>query len=792
MKVPISSLKKYLDLEITPEALANVLTLGGIEVEGIETTPLKFSGVVVGEVLHAEQHPSADRLKVATVSDGTEKFQVVCAAPNCRAGIRVAFAKIGATLEDETGKPFKIKKSKLRDVESYGMLCAADELGLGPREEGIMELSTSYTLGTDLASYHADTILDVSLTPNLGHCMSLYGLARDLSALLGIPLKKPTYTVKEEGAPIDFRVHLIDGAQAPVYTCRLVRDVVIGPSPDWLRATVEACGIRSINNVVDIGNFVMLELGQPLHMFDADKISGKELFITSQTPYVGLETLDEIERPIPSEVLLICDKEKPLAFAGVMGGRSSAITEATRSVAIESAYFTPQAVRKTGRLTHLKTDSSQRFEKGVDPLGVHSALDYAAELLRTVASGQVATGFVEHKTHAFHPKKIACRAERVNTLLGTNLSVGEISSLLTRLGMSVTEEGAKTLLVSVPSYRSDIEIEVDLIEEVGRVYGYNNIPKKSPAHISSTLSHAPAYLLEKEVRRRLISEGLQELMTCDLISPEQAKLNFSHETPLTVLHSKSSDFSVLRSSLLPGLLQVVKHNLAHGNLSIAGFEVGRVHFKQGDEYIEPTAAAIVLCGKKAPYHWDPKPEPFDFYDLKGIVENLLDGLGIENALFEFSHMHHFHPGRQAKILHKDATIGTLGELHPTVLDECGIKERVYFAEVNLHEVIPFVKAHQKVEALPAYPGSERDWTVTLDAEMPIDKLMNATLAVPSRLLENVILLDLYKSDQIGKDRKNATLRFFYRDREKTIAFETVEREHERITAAVADKIQIRG
>ena len=798
MKVPLSLLKEYLNFTQTPEELANVLTLAGIEVEGIETSLLKFSGVVVGEVLETKRHPSADRLCIAKVSDGKEEFQVVCGAPNCRPGIKTAFAKIGASLTDEEGKSFKIKKSKLRDVESFGMLCSEKELDLGEkRDEGIIELPNEWEVGINLATYYSDVIFEVSLTPNLGHCMSIYGMARELSAHLNIPLKKNLFTLSEGEELVEnqLQVLLIDKKQCHRYACRVVKGIRVGPSPEWLKKKVEACGIRSINNVVDIGNLVMLELGQPLHLFDEDKIVGKKIFITSQTEYQEMLTLDDVHRLIPPDALLICDAAQPLAFAGVMGGKSSAVTEQTVNIVIEAAYFTPQAIRKTTRWIGLKSDSSQRFEKGIDPNGVIEALNYAAYLLQKVAGGKISKGFIDQRTHEFIKKKIACRPHRINEWLGTHLSTGEITALLRRLQMDILEETNHALLVEVPTYRNDISIEVDLVEEIARVYGYNQIPKPIPVVTISDIPHAPLYLMEKKIRGCLKGEGLQELLTCDLISPSQAKATLEHamstDALISVLHSHSVDQSVLRASLLPGLLQVVKYNVDHSSANVAGFEVGRLHFKEKDRYVEPSVAGIVLSGKRAPYHWNPKPEDFDYYDLKGLIENLLISLKIGNVEFEPSHLHNLHPGRQAKIKKGNVVLGSMGEVHPELVAKIDVSQRIFFAEVQLHELMPLMPEEWKVADLPQFPGSERDWTVTLNEHLPIDEILCSLRSVPSRLLEKIILLDLYKSEQIGKDRKNATFRFFYRDKEKTIAYETVEHEHTRITAAVMQKLSHR-
>ncbi len=658
-------------------------------------------------------------------------------------------------------------------------------------KESPEELAKILTLaGIEVDAIEGD-VLEVSLTPNLGHCMSLYGFARELSALLDVPLKKPAFELKE-GEPAEIKVHLIDKRQCLRYACRVVRGIRVGPSPQWLKERVEVCGLRSINNVVDVGNWVMLSLGQPLHMFDYDRISGHEIFVRSETDYKQLFTLDEVERTIPPEALLICDREKPLAFAGVMGGKSSAVTEETMNVLIEAAYFTPQAVRKASRLLGLKSDSSQRFEKGIDPQAVVWSLNYAAHLLQKVAGGDIARGVIDEKAHEFREKKIACRMERTNRLLGLHLSAGEIAGLLGRLGMEILEENTHQLLVAVPTYRNDVSIEDDLIEEVARLYGYNHFPKVTPVHISSTIPHAPLYLMEKETREHLIGEGLQEFVTCDLISPTQVAMTreniLGDEAVIAVLQSHSVEQSVLRTTLLPGLLQVVKYNFDHGNPDIAGLEVGRVHFKQDGGYLEPSTAGIILSGKRGPYHFDPKPQDVDFFDLKGIIENLLAGFKIEELAFEVSHLHNFHPGRQAKVKKGDVYLGVIGEVHPDHVAKIDIPQRVYFAEINLHEVMNLQPKAWQVKEWGQFPGSQRDWTVMLNAEVPVEAILSTLRAGASPLLEKVILLDLYKSEQIGKDKKNATFRFFYRDKEKTVDFETVEREHARLIKAAAETL----
>lgn len=636
-----------------------------------------------------------------------------------------------------------------------------------------------------------ETILEVTLTPNLGHCLSIVGIARELAAQLGLPLQKKEYRINEEADPIEkyIQVHYIDKKQCPRFSCRALLGVKVGPSPDWLKKKVESYGMRSINNVVDVSNLVLLETGQPSHAFDYDKLEGKQIFITSQTEYKEMITLDDQLRAIPPNALLFCDTAKALDFAGIMGAKSSAVTDSTTNLLIVAPYVSASSIRKTTKMLGLRTEASQRFEKGTDPNAVLEALNYSSYLLQQVAGGKIAQGAIDLKSHAFEEKKILCRTERVNSILGTHLSTSEIAELLERLQMRVVEETLHTLLLSVPTYRNDITQEIDLIEEVARVYGYNHIEKPLPRHVSSTLANAPLYTLEKTVRTLLIAEGLQELLTCDLISPTQAERTLENtlkkDAIIEVLHSHSVDQSVLRTTLLSGLLQAVQYNIDHGTSDIAAFELGRVHFKEKDAYLEPMTAGIILSGKQSPHHWDTPQKEWDFFDLKGILENLFAALHIEDVTWETAHLHNFHPHRQARLKKGETLLGVLGEIHPKHLAWLDISQRILFAEINVQELLPLLPKEIHMTDLPQYPGSVRDWTILLPDKQPIETILRALRSVPSSLLESVTLLDLYKSEQIGKDKKNATFRFLYRDRARTLSFEEVETEHARILATVS-------
>ena len=633
-----------------------------------------------------------------------------------------------------------------------------------------------------------DIVFDVSLTPNLGHCMSVVGIAREVAALLKIPVNIPDLELKEEGPAVEelISVEMKDAKNCPRYTCRVVEGIKVGPSPDWLQEKLEKVGVRSVNNIVDVTNFVMLGLGQPMHAFDLDKIEEKKVVVSSKRGHETLVTLDEKERDLPKEALLICDAKQPIAVAGVMGGLDSAVSENTTRILLESAYFHPAIVRKMSKWLSLRTDSSVRFEKGIDPQGVPLALDQAAAIIQKVAGGTVAKGRIDTAKKAFSPIELTVRTARANEILGTKLSLNEIISFFERLHFEIVNEENDAVTVKVPTYRNDIQVEIDLIEEIARIYGFNNIPMRPERYMTATIPDAPIYLFENEVRTLLLQEGMQEWITCDLISPEIAAL--THEKKgefIAVLKPASIDQSILRPSLLPSMLLSVKTNLDHKNHDLFSFEVGRTHFKSKEVVIEHSCVGMLLMGKRAPYHFDLKPGDVDFFDLKGICENLLESLFVINPVFEVEHSPHFHPKQQAHIVVGGKMVGAIGQIHPALLKKADIERPVFFAQLDLHSLFTCKRGKVAFRGLSLYPASERDWTLTVKKEVSVGQLLQAIKGVDAPFLEKITLLDLYKSDQIGKDRKNVTFRLVYRDPSKTIAMEAIEKEHAKITEQVA-------
>lgn len=788
MKIPLSWLKEYIPTQLSAEQIAETLTTIGLEVDSIEPKKLAFEGVVVGKVVEKKPHPDADKLCIATVSDGAQTYQVVCGAPNCRAGLKVAFAKVGAKVGN-----ISIKRAKLRGVESEGMLCSHDELGLSDGiEGGIIELPEDVKEGTDLSTLYGDLILEIALTPNLAHCASVRGIARELAAITQEKLYHPKFSLVEKSDdPIGKHVNItVENPKAcPRYACRLITGVTIAPSPEWLKQRIEQCGMRSVNNVVDITNLVLLELGHPLHAFDFEKIQKKQIVVRNAKKGEKLTTLEGKEHFPTDEMLMICDGKEPIAIAGVMGTAHTEVSDETTTILLESAYFEPSQVRRTSKHLGVKTEASYRFERGTDPNGVIEALERASAWICEIAGGIALHGALDCKKQDFPCTTTSCRTSRINQVLGTQLSTGEIETIFHRLGMRTHTTKDEYIDVEVPTYRHDINIEMDLIEEVARLYGYDNIHKRMRLSFrTGTLPHSPAYLFEKEVRTALIAEGLQELLTCDLISPEQAEIVESDSIPqralLKILNPSSHAQSVLRPSLLPGLLNVVKTNFDHGIHSLSGFEVGRLHFKTKNQIVEPTVVSLVMTGERVPYHWEKKSQPVDFFDLKGIIENLFNKISFS---FRPSRYRNFHPGRQVSVMANELEVGIMGEVHPETLKKADLSQPVYFAELNLEDLQRIYPQEVKMAPLPHYPASIRDWTVTLSEEMAVGKLLNQIECIPSKLLESVLLLDVYHSEALGSDKKNVTLRFVYRDREKTISIEAVEKEHSRIIQTLSEE-----
>jgi len=788
MRIPLSWLQEHIEIDMPNEQLADLLTLGGLEVNKIEqSTPLLCDKVLVSEIKDVKPHPYADKLQVVQVFDGTTTLQVVCGDQSCTIGMKSALAPIGATIMTEKGVSYKIKRTKLRKVESFGMLCTEKELGLSDHNATIMHVDRAIPIGTDLYEFFSDTVLDISLTPNLGHCMSILGVARDLAALLDKQVKLPRIKRAESEDKLPLHVTIKDPKNCYRYSCRLIRNVVIGPSPIWIKMRLKHAGIRSINNVVDITNYVMLELGQPLHAFDYSQIDEGKIVVQPTETTTMFELLDKTTHTIPSGVLMVYGNTTPLAIAGIMGGSNSEIQNSTTDIVLEGAHFNPSSIRKSSRLLNIRSESSLRFERGVNYEMVTTALDHAIALI----IGDKPRREIDVEINPQKLRTVTIRIDQANQLLGTTLSYAEAESILNRLDMKTISHNG-VIEAQIPPYRNDLYHEVDLIEELARVYGYNNIKKRKAPISCSALPHSPIYLLENRIREHLRGMGLQELITSNLISPKLSALSaertLGKKEEIHVLKPNSLDHAILRTSLLPGMLQVVKHNFDRMHFDIAAFEIGCVHFKDGKQYKERATAALLLTGKSTPHHWDNKSRDCDFFDLKGIIENTLQFFLVKGVTFKPSHLQSFHPYNQALILINEIGLGAIGEVNPYRLQHINIERRIFFAQLDLHDLFKVEGKNTQFVPLPQFPGSERDWTLTLNKEIPIAYLFDTIEMIPTKLLKRYVLLDIYENATLGSNKKNITIRFFYRNDSQTVKQSQVEKEHTYLMMEISKKI----
>lgn len=667
-------------------------------------------------------------------------------------------------------------------------------LSLSPAE--LAQVLTMAGLEVDHYEIDSDgeTLFDISLTPNLSHCGSVWGVARELSALTGEPFHFPTAALQKEGESIEknLSVEVGDQTACPRYACRILKNVQVGPSPDWLKERLEKSGVRSVNNIVDATNYVLLETGHPLHAFDYHQLAGKKIIVRHAQTGEKLGTLDGKEHELDETILLICDQEKPVALAGIMGGIESEIKPETRDIVLECAYFDPVIIRRGSKKLGIQTDASKRFERGTDPNQVPISLDRAALLIQQLAGGEIQNGQWNIQKGEFKEEDVSCRLSRINHVLGMAFSRGEVEEIFKRLKFTYQWDGEDQFTVRIPTYRNDIKAEIDLIEEVARLYGYDHLDRQGRGYRASSLPSTPLHAFEKLIRKRLMEEGLQEFVTCDLIGPTLLQIVSGQSTlsdsMVSVLNPTSIEQSILRTTLLPNLLQVAKYNFDHQNHEIRGFEIGRIHFWEGEEVKEPFVVAFLLTGKSAPDHWDRKSQEDDFFDLKGMIENLLKELGISQVVFKNLGLKSFHSGRQASVFIDSLEIGSLGEIHPSILRRLDVSRRILFAEFNLQDLMQVAKPLEKVAPLPLYPGSERDWTFTVKRSVPFAHILAAIEAEHSPLLEKVSLKDIYRGEKGNPEEQNMTLHFVYRDPSKTVEQAEVEAEHHRLTTAVLKKL----
>lgn len=774
MKFSENWLREYVNPELSTQELVDQLTMAGLEVDGFEPVAAEFSDVVVGEILEVNQHPDADKLVVCKVSSGAEEHRVVCGAPNARAGIKVPFALVGAKLED-----FKIKKAKLRGVESFGMLCSEKELGLSDNHDGLLELPADAPTGENVRTYLDldDHMVDLDLTPNRSDCLGMTGLARETGLINGLDVG--AIEIKETAATHDekFPVELAAGTSCPRFVGRVIKNIRLdAETPLWMKEKLRRADIRSIDPVVDVTNYVMIALGQPMHAYDLEKLSGK-IVVRNSKAGEKVTLLDGQEIELHDDTLLITDESGPIGIAGIMGGLSTSVTDATKDIYFESAFFSPLAIAGQARSYGLNTDASHRFERGVDWQGQKRAVDLATELLIQIAGGE-AGPIVETVDEGNLPSvpEVPLRLERVIKLLGVEISASDVDDMLSRLGFEQEKTSTDPVewKIKAPSHRFDIAIEADLIEEISRVYGYNNLPVRTPKTHLTMAPTSESVLSLNAMKSALVMRGYQEAITYSFVDSEsQAQLDPTND-PIGLANPLSSEMSMMRTTLWSGLVKALKHNLNRQQSRVRLFETG-LRFLQPPNHSELEISDVrqemmlagVVCGSRAAENWANTSENVDFFDVKGDLEALLNlAGGVEQ--FEISSGQHpaLHPGQTAEIKRDGETVGFLGLLHPTAQKALDIGVNVYLFELNAAHLLK--KPLPNATNLSKFPEVRRDIAIIVDESVSAREINACIQSTQISAFKNLKLFDVYQGKGIDPTRKSVALGLTFQDASRTL------------------------
>ncbi len=797
MNVTYNWLKEYVDFDLSPEQLADVLTMLGLEVDAMEKQGCGLDDVVVARVEEKKQHPNADKLSLCRVNNGTEVFDVVCGAQNFKQGDTVALAQIGATLPGD----FKIKRSKIRGEESCGMLCSEKELGLAEESAGIMVLPAEFTLGTPVfeALGLKDTLLEIGLTPNRADCLSVVGIAREIAAKLCSSVRYPdTAIVEGERTASDtISVTIQDADLCPRYAARYITGCTIAPSPEWLVKRLSAVGMRSINNVVDVTNLVMMELGHPLHAFDCDRLNGNRIVVRRAGDGELFTTLDDQQRTLTVDDLVICDAAQPVALAGVMGGLNSEITDSTTNILLESAWFKPAAIRRTSKRHGLHTESSHRFERGADIGMVPMALDRAASLITCLSGGIVASGVVDAYPAPVVPATIVMRPERAGALLGIELTRQEVTDILVRLQCTVSETKSGTLEVVPPSYRIDLEREIDLVEEVARLKGFDAIPATMP--MARVVSDRPTLhqRMERTVRDLLVGQGMNEIINFSFTSADSAdklllKEDDLRRTAIKLANPLVAEQAVMRTTLLPGVLEVVARNTSFRTMDLKLFEIRRRYMPTAEEMPhEALCIAGALTGIRDGSGWNRSQDDVDFYDAKGIVENLLELVGVRGTRWVADAPEtYYHPGKSCSIMVGRERIGTVGEIHPVVQENFELEKTVYAFEIDFEKLLKFSGSKKTISAPSRFPDSSRDVALLAPDDLPADKILDCIYSLKASEIEQVDVFDVYRGVGIQEGFKSIAIRLRYRSYDRTLTDDEISVIHNKVVATLTNKLNL--
>jgi phenylalanyl-tRNA synthetase beta chain len=792
LKVSLNWIKDYIDLKgISSKDIIDKLTMSGLEVEDAIDETETYKDFVVSYVKDKKKHPNADKLSLCTVNTGTEDLQIVCGAPNVEAGKKVILAPIGTIIPNGN---FKITKAKIRGIESFGMLCSESELGLSDDHSGIMILGEEPQVGKSIVSELGldDALLEVAITPNRSDALSHIGVARDIAALYEKELQIPPVLLKESPHKIkDFAsIEISDKINCPRYTAKVVRNITVKESPEWLKKKLTKIGLRPINNVVDITNFIMYEVGQPLHAFDLDQLSGNKIVVKSTEIESKFITLDSKERILPKGTLMICDAEKPVAVAGVMGGENSEISANTKNILIESAYFNPSSIRKTSKLLGLSTEASYRFERTVDPNRTLYAAERAVQLIAELAGGEICSGVLDVYPEKIKEKEVPIRFSRVKRVLGYTIPDVKIISILKFLGLKVIYQSEKEYRFSIPTFRPDLEREIDLIEEVARINGYDNIPTISKISISLGEKIDESEFGD-QIRQHSCALGFFEMINNPMQGDKIASLTGNK---IPIMNPQSIDMAYLRTSLIPGALITVAKNINVGEKDLSLFELGHVFnmisgknkIKNFEDFTESQNLLLVLTGKMDQKTWYSNEKHVDIYALKGIVNGLLERLSFDgvlsesyefddpDSLFEFSFIKNY----------GDKVIGSGGKIKKQVLKHFDLQQEVFCFELNISLLKDIQAKTRKYREPIKYPKSVRDLAFIFDKSVTYEQVIKFIRKTGSNLLKSIELFDLFENETIGKDKKSMAFSLEFYSEERTLTEEEVEKEFNHIIASV--------
>lgn len=789
MRISYNWLKQFIKLDWKSEETAALLTDLGLEVEGVEKfESLKggLEGVVVGHVLTCIQHPNADRLRITTVDlgDGTP-VQIVCGAPNVAAGQKVAVATIGTTLYDKEGNAFQIKKGKIRGEDSHGMICAEDELGMGQGHDGIMILSEDLKPGTPASkvfNIEVDEVFEIGLTPNRADAMSHWGVARDLRAGLSqknvnIEMVTPSVSnFRVDKRTLKMDVKVVDSKLAPRYCGVTISGITVKPSPVWLQNKLKAIGLTPKNNIVDVTNYVLHELGQPLHAFDASKIKGNKVIVKTVEAGTKFTTLDDVERTLHEEDLMICDESGPMCIAGVFGGKSSGVTEGTSAIFLESAYFNPVSIRKTAKRHGLSTDASFRFERGIDPTITEYALKRAALLIQETAGGEITSDIENICPKKIEDHSVLLNFSNVTRTIGQELSKETIKKILVSLDIKISTMSDAGLGLVIPAYRVDVTREIDVIEEILRVYGYNNITftQKLNASISNSARNED-YKLQNIIAAQMVSLGFNEMMANSLTTPEYAKLSetLKEEFNVMMLNPLSNDLSVMRQSLLFSALEAVSFNINRRRSDLKLFEFGKTYHKLPSGYDENKHFTLTVTGNRLPESWAYAQKPTDFFMFKGYVNLVLSRLGISKIQTQPLTNDVFSEG--VAIVSGTDTIVEFGTVKKSILKQFDIKQDVFFADFNWGSIIKLVSGKIKYTEISKFPEVRRDLALLVDNEVSFENIYTIARATEKSLLKEISLFDVYEGKNLPEGKKSYAVSFMLQDSNKTLTDEQIDK-----------------